>query len=200
MIWFRTHWRSILAHLPLPMLGLAASYGVYSFALLFVPQFFALAQAAAFELTYIGLAVVDAPELARRSRAARISVAAVAVSVVYNSAAGYFHRNPLALSGLSFWEELGLAVVHGAPLAITAYFVADFLLHPTTRTVMADESSTPVDESAATVTPEPVLLPPLTKTERVRLLASELNISESTVWRLMNKSTLAPESEERKVA
>ncbi|MFN8504459.1 hypothetical protein [Kouleothrix sp.] len=32
-----THWRGVLARLPLPMLALAASYGVYSFAALFVP-------------------------------------------------------------------------------------------------------------------------------------------------------------------
>lgn len=184
MIWIRSNWRGVLAHLPLPMLGLAASYGVYSFALLFVPQFFALAQAAAFELTYIGLAVVDAPELARRSRAARISVAAVAVSVVYNSASGYFHRNPLALSGLSFWEELGLAIVHGAPLAITAYFVADFLLHPTTRT-------TPAADSTGAVSPDP----PLSKTELVRALALSSGKSESTIWRQVRAGAITLEGE-----
>ena len=33
----RVPWRTVLAVLPLPMLALAASYGVYSFSLLFVP-------------------------------------------------------------------------------------------------------------------------------------------------------------------
>jgi len=46
------NWRGILARLPLPMLALAASYGVYEFARLFVPMWVALVQAAAFELTY----------------------------------------------------------------------------------------------------------------------------------------------------
>lgn len=127
--WLKHHWRDVLARLPLPTLALAASYGVYSYALLFVPQWVAVVQAAAFELTYLGLSTVDVPERWRRRRAAAISLAAVSVSVVYNSAAGYFHRNPAALSGLSFVEELGLAVAHGAPLAIVAYLVADLLLH-----------------------------------------------------------------------
>lgn len=131
--WLTQNWRGILARLPLPTLALAASYGVGSFAALFVPLWVAVVQAAAFELTYIGLAIVEVPEAARRRRAAMISLAAVAVSVVYNSAAGYFHRNPAALLGLSFPEELGLAIAHGAPLAIVAYLVADLLLHTTPR-------------------------------------------------------------------
>jgi hypothetical protein len=129
MKWIHVYWRTLLSHAPLPMLALAASYGVYQYALLFVPQWVAIAQAAAFEATYIGLAVVRVPEVDRRKRARRISFAAVAVSVVYNSAAGYFHRNPDALMGLSFGEELGLAIAHGAPLAIVAFLVADLLLH-----------------------------------------------------------------------
>lgn len=129
MKWIRNNWRGLLARLPLPMLALAASYGVYQFASLFVPYWAAIIQAAAFELTYLGLAVVDVPEKERKARATRISLSAVAVSVVYNSAAGYFHRNPAALSGLSFGEELALAIAHGAPLAIVAYLVADLLFH-----------------------------------------------------------------------
>lgn len=129
----RYNWRNILARLPLPTLALAAAWGVGSFAALFVPLPIAIIQAAAFELTYLGLAIVEVPERVRRRRATRISLSAVAVSVVYNSAAGYFHRNPQALIGLSFPEELALAVAHGAPLAIVAYLVADLLFH--TRTV-----------------------------------------------------------------
>lgn len=134
--WLRHHWRDVMARLPLPTLALAASYGVYSYALLFVPWWVAVIQAAAFELTYLGLSTVDVPERWRRRRAAAISLAAVSVSVVYNSAAGYFHRNPAALSGLSFVEELALAVAHGAPLAIVAYLVADLLLHTYDRRVI----------------------------------------------------------------
>jgi Skp family chaperone for outer membrane proteins len=128
-MWIRRHWRAILARLPLPTLALAAAWGVGSFASLFVPPLIAVIQAAAFELTYIGLAIIDVPERDRRKRATKISISAVAVSVVYNSAAGYFHRNPAALVGLSFAEELGLAIAHGAPLAIVAFLVADLLFH-----------------------------------------------------------------------
>lgn len=171
MTWLQTHWRTILSHAPLPMLALAASYGVYQYALLFVPQWVAVVQAAAFEATYIGLAVVRVPEADRRVLATRISFAAVAVSVVYNSAAGYFHRNPAALIGLSFVEELGLAIAHGAPLAIVAYLVADLLLHAPqgAGTVGVPESE---PDSA-----------PQSKTAKVKALALALDLSESTVWR-----------------
>lgn len=121
-------WRSILAALPLPMLALAASYGVFSFALLFVPVWVAIVQAASFELTYIGLAVLRV-QGDQRTRARYISIGAVAVSIVYNSLAGLFHRLPDALRGLPLWAEAIMAVLHGLPLALVAYLVADLLLH-----------------------------------------------------------------------
>lgn len=151
------HWRTILAHLPLPMLGLAASYGVYSFALLYAPLLFALAQAAAFELTYIGLATLVIPNSERQRYARRISVGAVVVSVLYNSAAGFFHRNPAALSNLGLWGEIVLAVAHGAPLALVAYFVADLLLHTSQAPQPAPQPVvvTPQALPAETTTPTP---------------------------------------------
>src|SRR5258708_523954 len=87
-------WREGLARLPLPMLALSASYGVYSYALLFVPDWVAVCQAAAFELTYIGLAVTKGLTSQEQKRATSISVGAVIVSILYNSLAGLFHRNP----------------------------------------------------------------------------------------------------------
>jgi len=122
-------WRNLLARLPLPMLALAASYGVYSFAALFVPFWVAVVQAAAFELTYIGLAVVQGLDNAGRRRATLISVGAVVTSVLYNTLAGLFHRNTELLASLPFWGECLLAVLHGAPLAWVAYLVSDLLLH-----------------------------------------------------------------------
>lgn len=119
----------ILPRLPLPMLALSASYGVYQFALLFVPQWVAIAQAAAFELTYVSLASIETETESQRKRATAISLGAVAVSVLYNWLAGFFHRNPESLIGLSNYQEAGLAFLHGAPLAIVAYLVADLLLH-----------------------------------------------------------------------
>jgi hypothetical protein len=123
------HWRAVLPRLPLPTLALAASYGVYAFSRLFVPEWVAVTQAAAFELTYIGLAAATDLGAASRRRAAMVSVAAVVVSIIYNTLAGLFHRNPDWLDTLDPWHEWGLAVLHGAPLAWVAYVVAQLLLH-----------------------------------------------------------------------
>lgn len=133
MIWLKCNWRALLSRLPLPMLALAASWGVYSFAAAYVPQWVAIVQAAAFELTYIGLAVTRDLSGAQRRRATAISIGAVAASVLYNSIDGYFARNPAALAGLPWWAEAIGAVLHGAPLAIVAYLVADLLLHSQPR-------------------------------------------------------------------
>ena len=133
MTWLQQNWRAILARLPLPMLALAASWGVYSFAALYVPQPIAIIQAAAFELTYIGLAVARSLDDRQRRRATAISLGAVIVSVLYNSIDGLFARNPTWLIGLPPGAEIGGAVLHGAPLAIVAYLVADLLLHSAPR-------------------------------------------------------------------
>lgn len=125
----RNTWRAILARLPLPMLALAASYGVYEFARLFVPTWVAIVQAAAFELTYIGLAVQQGMHAEQRQRATAISVGAVVVSILYNTIAGLLHRNPEWLDAAPWYAEVALAVLHGAPLAWVAYLVADLLLH-----------------------------------------------------------------------
>lgn len=155
----RIDWRGLLAVLPLPMLALAASYGVYSFALLFVPLWVAVVQAAAFELTYIGLAVLVGLDDRQRRRAGHISVGAVVVSVLYNSLAGLFHRRPVLLDGLPWWGDAILAALHGLPLALVAYFVADLLLHrqraatsPAARVNSASEHIAPVRETPPIVT------------------------------------------------
>jgi len=123
------HWRTILSRLPLPMLALAASYGVFEFARLFVPVWVAIVQAAAFELCYIGLAVTRDLVADQRKRATAISVGAVVASIVYNTLAGWFHRQPALLDAASPIAWLMFAILHGAPLAWVAYLVADLLLH-----------------------------------------------------------------------
>lgn len=122
-------WRAVLAALPLPMLALAASYGVYEFAKLFVPPWVAVVQAAAFELTYIGLAVLQGLDERQRRRAGVIALGAVVTSIIYNTLAGWFHRQPGLLAGASPIADLMLAVLHGAPLAWVAFLVSDLLLH-----------------------------------------------------------------------
>lgn len=122
-------WRNVLAVLPLPMLALAASYGVYSYNLLFVPQWVALVSAAAYEMTYVGLAVVHVFDDRQRHRARLISLGAVVVSVCYNTLAGLFHREPALLEAAPLWANVILSLLHGAPLAWLAFLVADLLLH-----------------------------------------------------------------------
>lgn len=126
----RINWKNIFSRLPLPMLAIAASYGVYQFASLYVPWWVALAQAAAFELVYISLAIQENLPDKLRKRATAISLGAVAVSILYNSISGYLHRNDLLLDGT--WRvafEIIMAVLHGAPLAGLAYLVSNLLLH-----------------------------------------------------------------------
>jgi hypothetical protein len=123
------NWRALLAASPLPMLALAASYGVYSFALLFVPAWVAFVQAASFELTYIGLAVLQGLDDRQRQRAGLISIGAVVTSIIYNTLAGWFHRQPELLAAATPIADLMLAILHGAPLAWVAFLVSDLLLH-----------------------------------------------------------------------
>jgi hypothetical protein len=141
----KINWRGILAVLPLPTLALAASYGVWAFNSLYLPFWAAAASAASFELVYLGLAVAQLSH-PQRVRAKKISYGAVGVSVVYNTLAGLFHRQPEWFTNLDPWKECVLALVHGAPLAIVAYLVSDLLIHQehtnpeTTRLDMAAAS------------------------------------------------------------
>jgi hypothetical protein len=142
-------WRSVLARLPLPMLALAASYGVYSFALLFVPPWVAVIQAAAFELTYVGLAVTQGLGDGQRRRATGISIGAVVASIIYNTLAGWFQAQPQLLIDADAKAWLCLAVLHGAPLAWVAYLVSDLLLHS------APIAITPVEPQTTATAPQP---------------------------------------------
>jgi len=133
------HWRLLLSRAPLPMLALAASYGVYSYALLFVPLWVAIVQACAFETTYIGLAVTQNLDANTRRRATTISVGAVVASIIYNTLSAWFYRQPQLLENASALAWLALALLHGAPLAWVAYLVSDLLLHSATPVLAPQE-------------------------------------------------------------
>lgn len=122
-------WRNILAVLPLPMLGLSASYGVYYFASHFAPAIVAGIEAMAFELTYIGLAMQSGLDEAQRKRANRISRYAMIVSVLYNIGAGMMHDVKVDVNTFHWAARLGLSVLHGLPIPALAWAVADLLLH-----------------------------------------------------------------------
>lgn len=120
---------ALVRFLPLPMLGLPAAYGVYFFATHFAPQWVAMIEAAAFELVYIGLASMQGLSDKQKKYARNVSVGAVLVSVLYNTLASAFHRQPEMLDAMHpiwFWT---LSIMHGSPLAILAYFMADLIFH-----------------------------------------------------------------------
>ncbi len=127
------NWNAVLSILPLPMLGLAASFGVYFFSTRFVPEWVAIGEAMAFELTYIGLTASRAISGAKYKRARWVSMAAVAVSVIYNTLAAALHLHPEVLDILKptengFWPGVGfwvVAMLHGAPLAILGFFISE---------------------------------------------------------------------------
>jgi hypothetical protein len=131
-------YRIIASRISLPLLALSASYGVYSYTYRFVPWEFAVITGAAFEMVYIGLALADLlPD--QRKRARKISLCAVAVSVVYNWLAGFLDRSDKAL-----------ALNHGAPLAIVGYFLADLLLHQENGKSIANDWQKKLNDLQAT--------------------------------------------------
>jgi hypothetical protein len=152
-------------------LAMSASVGVYEFSRLFMSHWAAMITAASFELTYIGLACLPAQTFLKYMYARKISMGAVVVSVLYNSISGFLNRNVhwskeldikqgpgieqlLKNDSLFMWEIL-LAVLHGAPLAIIAYLVSDFLLHPEYVAYKENEQETP-KQSKAKQEPNPV--------------------------------------------
>lgn len=122
-------WKILLGIAPMPMLALVASYGVYEFGLLFMPWYFALIGATAFETVYLGLAVQRLRSDEARNRARNISRGAVAVSILYVAVAAYVKRNPGVLAGMPWYGEVALALLHSTPLATLNYLVAQLLLH-----------------------------------------------------------------------
>lgn len=146
-------WRLALTRAPLPLLALSAAWGVWQFQALFVPWFVAALSAAAFEAVYVALAVTETRD---SRRASAISVAAVAVSVIYNTLSSLFAIRPALLVDRPLWADVTLAVLHGAPLAIVAYAVADLLLHqgaPVAPVVAAaaDDAPPPAPEAHPSV-------------------------------------------------
>jgi hypothetical protein len=111
--------------LPISLLALSASYGIYSFSLLFVPWYIAGITALAFELTYCTLVFIDS------SKAKPVSVMAVIVSVLWNVGHSLFVLYPASVEMVynSLWLSFILAAIHGVPLATLAYLVADVSLH-----------------------------------------------------------------------
>lgn len=191
-----THWRDILARLPLPMLALSAAYGVWQFQILFTPWYVALLSAAAFEIVYVALAFSDTHD---RQRAAVISVAAVTVSVLYNTLSSLFAIRPELLQARPLWSDIALATLHGLPLAVVAYAVADLLLHRSSATPVQaerDASAAPVVTVQNAIVVHQTERPALSRSQQVKQLAVQHGVSETTIWRRVKQGTLQLESEE----
>lgn len=127
----QTKWFRVFSALPLVMLGISASYGVFHFATHFIPVWVAVVEAMAFEATYIRLGLISALNEKEKDLATRVSLGAVAVSVLYNTIAGAMVVYPellvdLTPTGGGWWSFLFWVVcsLHGAPLAVLAYNVS----------------------------------------------------------------------------
>ena len=135
-------WRIVLAMLPTPMLGFASSYGVYAFNSYFVPGWVAIAMAAAYELTYVGLASYTALNTKQKDIGLLISRDAAWISFAQNGLVGLAHIQP-SVMGYSNWGALALAInvplaaLHAAQVWI-AYRTANFTLHGVENVVNVD--------------------------------------------------------------
>ena len=186
-------WRTIAARAPLPLLALSAAYGVFTFQALFVPAWVALLSAAAFEVTYLSLAFTPTRDT---RRATVISVAAVVVSVLYNTLSSLFHLRPALLADRPLWADVTLAALHGAPLAVVAYAVADLLLHraaadATLATLLETPAPAPRQEARQDAPPANVVA---LRPARQRRATSE---QEAVVRRLVAQGLSASEAAQR---
>jgi hypothetical protein len=122
-------WADYLALAPLPILGLVASYGVFSFAAMFVPMGMAVVEAVSFEAIYIALAAIQGLNDAQQERAKKVSIGALIVSALYGSLAAVFHLSPVIRETMPLAGEISMAVLHGVPVPLLAYHMANLLLH-----------------------------------------------------------------------
>ncbi len=129
----RLPWRSVLAMLPTPMLGFASSYGVYAFNRHFAPAWVAIIMAAAYEVTYVGIAAYSALSTSQVRKGDKIARDAAVISFCQNALAGLVVIQPTVLL-YSTWGAWALAVnaplsmLHAAQVWI-AYRAANFTLH-----------------------------------------------------------------------
>jgi len=158
IVWFvvmrymRIGWRTLLAMLPTPMLGFASSYGVYAFNAHFAPSWVAFAMAAAYELTYVGLASYTALNVAQRAEGRLISRDAASISFIQNGLAGLVYVQPSIIAYQSWggaWPlavNVPLAALHAAQVWI-AYRTANFTLHGVAITQETVSTAVNVDKT-----------------------------------------------------
>lgn len=130
----QTNWRFWLPRLSVPMIGFAASYGVFAYNQLFLPLWAAVVMAAAFESTYIGMASMDGLSDTERGLARTISASSAWISFAQNCLAGLFHAQPFVLAWLAIPKTAQfiawgvLAMLHASQTWI-AYHSAALAFH-----------------------------------------------------------------------
>lgn len=132
---FQGNWRRIFANLPTPTLGIASSYGVYAFNEMFAPKAVAVVMAAAYEITYIGIAALEDLDEEQRLRGLWIARSAASISFVQNAIAGLFYFIPGLEPRIRAWDFESLVafgiimtILHAAQVWI-AYNSANLTLH-----------------------------------------------------------------------
>lgn len=164
--YFNVPFRRVLAMAPTPMLGFASSYGVFAYNQLLTPSWVAVIMAAAYEVTYVGIAAYTALSNDQLGRGQRIAKIAASISFLQNAIAAMFYIMPeiVGYRGHGVWTfvvNLCFAFLHAAQVWV-AYLAANYTLHdqsstieqPATvnnvnicvKTVNVDEKRTAVDE------------------------------------------------------
>ena len=157
LVWFmvmryqRIQWRVVLAMLPTPMLGFASSYGVFAFNAHFAPGWVAIAMAAAYELTYVGLASYTTLNEKQRAEGQKISRDAARISFIQNGLAGLVYVQPTVMGYADWgpkalWFNIPLAGLHAAQVWI-AYRTANFTLHGVEITPESVSTTVNVDKN-----------------------------------------------------
>ena len=141
--------------------------------------------AAAFELTYIGLAVVPLSDKESKGKAVWVAQAAVLVSVAYNVISGFLHRNPTALDTAgAWWLEIILSLIHGLPLASVGYLLSTLILHN-----MKEESGESVKTESKVENDDTVKVDAIETKEPIALLADSESKEESKPTEESDKKT-----------
>lgn len=192
--------RLILAILSVPLLAAPSAYGVYLYLAPESGHFAATSAAVGFELLYIGVNVLilASPELRQYGR--NVALAAVATAVTFNTLAHYQMKVDGAFSGAAFAPlAFFLSLLTSLPLAGLAYAVSVLLHRLSDRT--SGESALTLTAEVPTVMEQSLTVnllsveseatpPALSKTAKVKQLAAQNGVSESTIWRKVTKGEI----------
>lgn len=189
--YLRLPWRAVLAMLPTPMLGFASSYGVYAFNTHFAPPWVAIIMAAAYEVTYVGIAAFANLSTSQVDKGNKIARDAAVISFAQNALAGLVYIQP-SVRGYEAWGawsllvNLPLAALHAAQVWI-AYRAANFTLHKSsTAEKIVNVDGFSEDYLADTDTPAPVLLTAGDMESRLSTATSTALDTRAADWMAMN--------------